>query len=416
MTETSRARYGHIEPEARVLLPRPKALFRLLDSLLTGAGLPRDARGRMRHWLARFEEHVGPELGLVGVAGYAEREWRWDRIYATPTLGGLAPEGFAPEAEVPTRLAAASDGLLRAGEVPLSAPHGTPRRPLAAMALLVQEPRARYLLLLFLEPEGDAALREFVLLTLRSVLAARLLQQRWGSALSEAAEIQRGLLPAAAPTVRGYEVAARAVTAEEVGGDLVDWKALPSGDLAFVLADASGHGLPAALVARDVRTGLRLALESGLGLGRALEALNRVLHEAGGGSFVSAFVGLAGADGLLRYANAGHLPPLVLGPDGVTPLVHADGVLGPLPHATWRLRWTRLLPGEALLVFSDGLQERRDSRGAFFGEEGVAAAARGAQGRPAREILDAVFEAARGHAQGPWEDDASAIVVRRRAP
>jgi sigma-B regulation protein RsbU (phosphoserine phosphatase) len=141
-----------------------------------------------------------------------------------------------------------------------------------------------------------------------------------------------------------------------------------------------------------------------------------VLHDGGlDSSFVSAFVAVIGRSGVVRFVNAGHPPPLVVRGGHADELAGSDGVLGPRAHATFRARRARLGPGDGLVVFSDGIVERRDGRGAFFGTEGVALASLGPWERGPQAVVDAVFAACRAHGHdAPWDDDATALVVRRR--
>jgi serine phosphatase RsbU (regulator of sigma subunit) len=161
--------------------------------------------------------------------------------------------------------------------------------------------------------------------------------------------------------------------------------------------------------------GIRLGLLLGVDGPDLLSKVNEVLLQSGlAGSFVSLFLAHVAAGGEVLHLNAGHPPPLVLGPKGPRAVEAGDSVLGPVPDARFTLRRAVLLPGEALVACSDGILERQDADGALFSAEGVAAAAAPHADGPAARILDAIYDAAIAHGQGlPWEDDATAVVVRR---
>jgi sigma-B regulation protein RsbU (phosphoserine phosphatase) len=143
--------------------------------------------------------------------------------------------------------------------------------------------------------------------------------------------------------------------------------------------------------------------------------LNRVIHRSNLSSrFVSVFYGELAAEGDLIYVNAGHQPPLLFHRGGVSELKTGGTVIGPLPEAEYRRGVARLEPGDLLVVCTDGILERRNARGEFFGEEGLQAEVRSAGGASAEELVDRLFGATAAYGQGrPWEDDATLVVIRR---
>src|SRR5437899_220434 len=135
---------------------------------------------------------------------------------------------------------------------------------------------------------------------------------------AQARAIQLSLLPHGRPSFGECDIAAVSVPAQSVGGDLYDFIHVDRDTLGVAVADSSGHGLPAALQARDVATGLRMGVERDLKLQRVVERLNRVIHQSGLTSrFISMFFGELERNGNLSYINAGHPPPLLLDASGV---------------------------------------------------------------------------------------------------
>jgi sigma-B regulation protein RsbU (phosphoserine phosphatase) len=181
------------------------------------------------------------------------------------------------------------------------------------------------------------------------------------------------------------------------------------------IGDASGHGLPAALLVRDVVTGLRMGLERELKVSHVFEKLNRVIHRSKLSSrFVSVFYGELEQDGNLIYVNAGHQPPVIFGAKGERALDVGGTVIGPLPEVRFRRGIARLEPGETLVACTDGILERRGPKGEFFGEARLAALVRESRALGAEPLLERLFEAARAWGGSrPWEDDATLVVVRR---
>jgi sigma-B regulation protein RsbU (phosphoserine phosphatase) len=283
----------------------------------------------------------------------------------------------------------------------------------SAAVLLNSEPRR--ILAFGLRAGWERDNLDFTLNTLRNAINLRLRLEDLRTDLEQAAEIQRSLLPERTPSFLGYGLAARSVPATTVGGDFYDFL-LPDPDtLLFGVGDASGHGLGAALLARDVVTGLRMGWEGTLRITEVVSRLNRVIGRARLSSrFVSLLYAELDSDGTVFYVNAGHPPAWILGPDRVERLEVGGTILGPLEDASFRRGSAQIEPGEVLIVVTDGILERRDRDGNLFGDEGVERIVRGALGRTADEILEALFVACEAHGGGrPWSDDTTAIVLTR---
>jgi sigma-B regulation protein RsbU (phosphoserine phosphatase) len=210
------------------------------------------------------------------------------------------------------------------------------------------------------------------------------------------------------------------VAAEEVGGDFYDFHDFDGEMLGVAIGDASGHGLPAALLVRDVVTGLRMGIEKELKVATVFAKLNRVIHRSNLSSrFISVFYAELEADGNLVYVNAGHPPPLIFthekdGQALTLELTIGGTVIGPLPEVEFRRGFARLRSGEVLVMCTDGILERRDAKGEFFGEDRLKAEVREGLGGTADQILDRLFGAAFSFGlERAWEDDATLVVVRR---
>lgn len=255
----------------------------------------------------------------------------------------------------------------------------------------------------------------YSLSTVRHVINVKLQQQKMSGVLEEARRIQQSLLPAASPEFPGYDIHGVSRPADAVGGDLFDYLPIASRLLGVAIADASGHGLPAALVARDVITGLRTALTEDLKVIRTVERLNRVIHRAALSSkFISLFYGEFEPDGYLVYCNAGHNPPLLLHGRTFLELRAGGLVLGFDPTAHYQSGYIRLSPGDLLVMYTDGVVDAEDPRGAPFGVRRLRRAIRELGGAGARNVTAALLAALDLHTCGrPQHDDISLVVVRK---
>jgi serine phosphatase RsbU (regulator of sigma subunit) len=172
--------------------------------------------------------------------------------------------------------------------------------------------------------------------------------------------------PTQAPLeIPGLRVAVRYRPAEEehlVGGDWYDAVLLPSGLIMLCVGDVAGHGIEAATSMVVLRNALRGLAVTGAGPGQLLSWLNIVAHHLTGAVTATAVCGLYDPGrGTLRWARAGHLPPvLVRGTEaGALPLGRGM-LLGAVPETSYEEKEVRLEAGDTLLMYTDGLIERRD--------------------------------------------------------
>jgi serine phosphatase RsbU (regulator of sigma subunit) len=386
----------------------PKLLYRRLDGLLGAFDPARPGAVLMRSFLADAFRSLGEDLRLKAGTLYTERRDEFERTDGVGDEG--MPDALEPSAPV-LRL------VLQHGVYIFDAPFpgevgGLPW-PSAAVAVGVRP--SRHVLWFALRRGWVREELDFALNTIRAALGSRLADERVRGSFRQAAQIQQSLLLDEPPAFPGYELAARSVAAEEVGGDFYDF--FPFGDdlLGLAIGDASGHGLPAALLVRDVVTGLRMGLEKDLKVAYVFAKLNRVIYRSNLSSrFVSVFYAELEETGNLIYVNAGHPPALVFtAASGIRDLVIGGTVIGPLPEARFQRGIAYLERGDVLVLTTDGILERRRPGGDFFGQAGVEKAVGDREGS-ASEILERVFDAATAFGDGgPWEDDATIVVVKR---
>lgn len=255
----------------------------------------------------------------------------------------------------------------------------------------------------------------YSLSAVRHVINLKLQERKLAGILEEARIIQESLLPTAAPECPGYEIHGESRPAEVVGGDLYDYLSLPGCSLGIAIADAAGHGLPAALVARDVITGLRMGRECAVRVAQTVERLNRIIHRAAlSSNFISLFYGEVSQTGTLTYCNAGHHPPILIRDGRLRHLRRGGLVLGPNPHARYVQGRVQMASEDILVLYTDGIVDAENRTGAQFGFGRLDGLMRRVRGMDARSIVGLVFEETerftRGQRQG---DDMTAVVVRK---
>lgn len=255
----------------------------------------------------------------------------------------------------------------------------------------------------------------YSLSAVRHVINLKLQERRLAGIIDEARVIQESLLPDSAPDSEVYEIHGVSRPAEVVGGDIFDYIYLPDSVLGVTIGDASGHGLPAALLARDAITGLRMGIECGAGVVQTVERLNRVVHHAElSSNFISLFYGEFQPDGRVCYCNAGHNPPLLMSEGKLTKLSRGGLVLGPDPSAEYSRGDVRMKAGDTLMMYTDGIIEAENPHEEQFGMDRLGGVISGTGSGDARSLVEDVFEAADHFSAGNRQrDDMTVVVVRR---
>lgn len=187
--------------------------------------------------------------------------------------------------------------------------------------------------------------------------------------LRKAQFIQRSLLPEALPQIPGWRLATCYQPAREVGGDFFDCIPREDGRLGLLLGDATGKGIPAALVMTTACTMLRTAAQTTASPGEVLARVNDLLHaRIPPGMFVTCFYAILDpTSGRLRYANAGQDLPYRCHGGGVAELRATGMPLGLMPGSSYDEHEAMLAPGDSLLLYSDGLVEAHGPSREMFG-------------------------------------------------
>lgn len=234
-----------------------------------------------------------------------------------------------------------------------------------------------------------------------------------GRELETARQIQRSILPKRPPLVHGLSIAAHYDSMAEVAGDFYDFVVTPSGQLGVLVADVSGHGVPAALVASMVK--IALAVQGEIDdPGVVLTRMNRALCGRFELAYVTAtFALIDPRAGTLTYAAAGHPAPLLVRADGrVDSLEERGMVLGFLPDVSYASATIHgLEAGDRLVFYTDGITEASRTDGEFFGDHQFREALTIGLSQPADRFLAALIDRARRWTGADFADDVTVVVV-----
>ena len=241
--------------------------------------------------------------------------------------------------------------------------------------------------------------------------------ERKKAELKIAHDIQMSFLPERLPEVPGFELAALSLPAKEVGGDFYDAIPLPGGRTAFVIADVSGKGVPAALFMALSRTVLRAnSLIPRSARDAVTEANMLIAEDAKSGMFVTLFYAVADpGKKTLTYVNAGHNPPLLFRPGSGRPtgLKGTGIILGVMPEAEYGEETIHLVSGDLVLLYTDGVTEAINPDEEQFGEERLIETASASLDLPPAEIVERVRDAVMAFSgDEPQFDDLTLMILR----
>jgi serine phosphatase RsbU (regulator of sigma subunit) len=254
--------------------------------------------------------------------------------------------------------------------------------------------------------------------TLTSFLSVTIERARLVSVLREAVtSLQAAVLPASFPTVPGLDTAALYRSASEVaqvGGDFYDLFPLDGGRVAAVIGDVCGKGVAAARHTVRLRYELRTLLEEDRPPGRVLAAFNRRVQE----EFVAdeyatlLLLVLDPATGAVRWASAGHPPPLLTGASPRTLAFAGSLPVGLFPDATYQTARFTLPLDRCVVLYTDGVVEARNPDRQELGAEGLETAVP-AVAASAAAVAEVVLKQVLSHTGGRLDDDAAVLVLRR---
>jgi len=255
----------------------------------------------------------------------------------------------------------------------------------------------------------------------RSLAAEAAQRERVNREIEIAREVQERLFPQVMPNLHGATVAGHCRPALGVGGDYYDVFELSDGRTGLAIGDVSGKGIAAALLMASLRASLRgVTLDNPREFAKLMDKVNRLVYEASASNRYATFF-FAAYDiktRRLECVNAGHNPPIVLrrGLDGKTQTLRleADGpVVGLLEIAPYTEQALTLMPGDLVLLFTDGISEAMTHADEEWGEERLIEAADCCKDKQAPEILRELFvEVDTFTAGAPQHDDMTLLVLK----
>lgn len=237
--------------------------------------------------------------------------------------------------------------------------------------------------------------------------------------LEFAKQIQYSAIPSVFPPYperRDFYIYAKMITAKEVGGDFYDFYLLKADRLAFLIADVSGKGVPAAMFMMRAKTTIKDLAESGMELSEIFTSANEKLCESNDAlMFVTAWMGILDLrTGMVRYVNAGHNPPLVRHANGGFEYLKARSgmVLAGMEGVKYHLNEMQLVPSDKIFLYTDGVTEATDKNSQLYGEDRLLALINRNASLDIGQLIDAVKADVDGFVgEAPQFDDITMLAV-----
>lgn len=395
---------------------QPKDLYRKLAALLANIGKVKTNDNFLFSVLRKMENSFGRDLHVSNGRLYIEDI---DQFLLIQHPGSQIPANqktlVALDAETVQQVL--KNGSYIFNDLPLhvNGQNGVHVEYAIPAGFIVHNPENRWILMFTLTSGWVREEVEFYLNAVRAQLNFQLHSEAMKNDMQQAALIQQSLLPSSPPEIAGYEIAANSYPAEVVGGDFFDFTVLNDDVFSVAVGDASGHGLPAALLVRDVVTGLRMGVEKEVQMAEAMEKLNRIIHRSTFSTrFISVFYGAIELNGNFYYVNAGHPPPILIHGSRIKQLKATGTILGAVPEISLDQEFACFRPGGVLIMYSDGLIERFNSIGEQFGLSRLEALGIKHQKQNAQVILELIYETVFAFGNlAKWQDDVTVVIVKK---
>jgi len=234
--------------------------------------------------------------------------------------------------------------------------------------------------------------------------------------LQIAADIQTRFMPSSVPHIPGIQLSGWNRACREVGGDFYDFIELPNDNLGIALGDVSGKGIPAALLMTAVRTSLRVQAENIYSMGEVIRRVNKALiKDTSLEEFATLFYAVLDTSSrTMTYINAGHNPPLLFRGDDIIRLRTGGVPVGLFSDAEYSQETLQILPGDMLVIYSDGYSEAPDADWEQFGEEQIINVVRQHFNQKPMEIIDELEQAVTKFisTQINYSDDRTIVILK----
>jgi predicted ATPase/serine phosphatase RsbU (regulator of sigma subunit)/tRNA A-37 threonylcarbamoyl transferase component Bud32 len=232
-----------------------------------------------------------------------------------------------------------------------------------------------------------------------------------------ASQIQQNLLPKHSPVISGYEIAGVNIPAQMVGGDYFDFIQITADRWAICIGDVSGKGLPASLLMANLQATLRGQTLLDAPPGECLHRSNRLLYQSTSPEkFATLFYGVLDTSAhSLTYANAGHDNPYVMNQGVQKSRLKAGGIpLGMMEEISFEYDFVSLVPGDTIIMYSDGIPEAMNEQEDFFGDERLATLVARHYTITTTGLMEKIIAEVKAFTGTmPQSDDMTIVVVRR---
>jgi phosphoserine phosphatase RsbU/P len=210
--------------------------------------------------------------------------------------------------------------------------------------------------------------------------------------LEIARQLQFSILPGSVPEIANTKIAVAYRPMTEVAGDFYEFVPVDRNRVGFLVADVTGHGVPAALIASMIKVAMQSVAASAHDPGEVLRQMNRILFRQIGNEFASAaYLWLDSENRKAVYSAAGH-PPLIRWREGTLERMESNGLLfGIVAEADYPVCELRVQPGDRFLLYTDGVIEPESANGDSFGDNRLEQVLRDQQSRPPTEVVDRVL-------------------------
>ncbi len=242
-------------------------------------------------------------------------------------------------------------------------------------------------------------------------------KERLEHEMSIAMEIQQQLLPKSFPDAKEFSITGLNIACQSIGGDYFDAIGLPGGRCGVVVADVSGKGIPAALLASMLQGVFSATAGMDIALNTIGARVNKYLCErTGDDRYATLFYAVLDPSGHVEYINAGHNSPFVRTTMGQIYTLASDNFpLGMFDFAEYHAGRAQLQAGDFLVIYTDGFSEAHNMRGEMFSESGLRDILRVFNGSTAQELSDSIQAGVRQFTGGaPQSDDMTLVVVHYR--
>ncbi|MCW8849771.1 MAG: PP2C family protein-serine/threonine phosphatase [Melioribacteraceae bacterium] len=393
----------------------PKIFYRKLDFLLAKINHSNTSNGYLLTIVNEVINTFGEDLHIHYGRIYQESENEF--ILMTPDGSkSIAKKVLSKEDEAVKVLIKNKSYIFDDPKFSIDSAYNNLKEYTIPAAITVRSPEVRYIILFELKSGWE---REAVSLCLNAVVSSinqKLFNESIKSEIQQAVHIQQSLLPHVDPDISGFEIYGKSIAAELVGGDLYDY--FYHGDensFGVCIGDASGHGLPAALLVRDVVTGLRMGLDPHSSTTHTLKKLNRVIHRSVLSTrFISLFYANIEANGNMFYINAGHPGPLLYKKNEFIELESTGLIFGALPEIELQKKHATIESGDVLVLFTDGIFETSNYNDELFGIDRLKQTIADNISKNAKDLSKEVFNAAQKFSYSEkWQDDATVVVIKR---